>query len=230
MQSERLPLDPQLPLNEGTAARLEKAIEERAQQTLASDSALRVAVRESVRELRRGGMEAEAICATMAAYLRHIDKQRTAKGSGPVSIAAAGLFEKVAVWCLMDWQDEALHNAGPARNRSSPELTAAVRDLFDPVDPQPAALRIQSASELEYAIARAASQDARSIKALNESVRRVTRELKQDGLTPEAVLIAVKTIIRSAGPLTSSADTLAWSNEQLRQRISTWCIKEYFRV
>lgn len=81
--------------------------------------------------------------------------------------------------------------------------------------------------ELHIAVEHAAARSAASINTLRFAVRRFTAALKQDGASPEAVLISLKSIINSRTfPVVISAHD--WSSEDLRHQISTWCIEEFF--
>ena len=82
-------------------------------------------------------------------------------------------------------------------------------------------------TELHVAVARAAARSADSMAALRVAVRRFTVALQNDGATPEAVLIALKTVINSQTFRVTPTRNDS-SGEELRQLISTWSIEEFF--
>ncbi len=81
---------------------------------------------------------------------------------------------------------------------------------------------------LRTAVEQAASSNADSMEALRLTVCEFTSALRDKGVTPEGVLISLKTLLnnRSLPLIPPYAD---WSGYQLREQISTWCIKEFFR-
>jgi hypothetical protein len=81
---------------------------------------------------------------------------------------------------------------------------------------------------LLVAVERAASKDADSMVALRLVVRSFTDTLKDAGTTPERVLIILKALIHKRSPLVSTPHASDWTG-QLREKISTWCIEDYFR-
>jgi hypothetical protein len=64
--------------------------------------------------------------------------------------------------------------------------------------------------------------------ALRLAVRGFAVALRDEGTTPEAVLIILKTVVTSRTLPTIAPHTSDWRGDQLRERISTWCIEEYF--
>ena len=82
--------------------------------------------------------------------------------------------------------------------------------------------------ELQIAVEKAAMQSADSINALRLAVRRFTAALRDEGAQPEAVLIAIKSVINSK-VLTHVVDAREnWKQDELRQQISSWSIQEFF--
>lgn len=81
---------------------------------------------------------------------------------------------------------------------------------------------------LRIAMQHAAARDAESMEALRLSVCAFTAALKEEGTMPEAVLIALKSVIN--GGLIPPADRNHpdWSGYILRETMSTWCIDRYF--
>jgi hypothetical protein len=87
---------------------------------------------------------------------------------------------------------------------------------------QPACDRVREA------VVNAAARDAESMELLRASVGHFTTEMRGAGATPEAVLISLKALVNAGvGPVISH--TLDdWSGYILRDKMSTWCIDEYF--
>lgn len=82
---------------------------------------------------------------------------------------------------------------------------------------------------LLLAVKRAASNNASSMAALRAAVEEFTVTLKNDGATPEAVLITLKAVINNRAFPSVDAREPYSSGDPLRQKISTWSIKEFFR-
>lgn len=82
--------------------------------------------------------------------------------------------------------------------------------------------------ELHIAVEQAALRSAASINSLRFAVRRFTAALKQDGASPEAILITLKSVINSRTFPVVFNSTQDSSAEDLRHQISTWCIEEFF--
>ena len=82
---------------------------------------------------------------------------------------------------------------------------------------------------LRKGVERAASRNADSMEALRVAVCDFTAALKEKGTSPEGVLICLKALIAdqtfSLIPR-HPADLTAW---QLREQMSTWSIREFFR-
>jgi hypothetical protein len=83
---------------------------------------------------------------------------------------------------------------------------------------------------LRSAVERAASRNAESMEALRAAVCGFTVALRDEGLTPEGVLVVLKTVVNNRSLLVIAPHVSDWNGDQLRERISTWCIKEYFRA
>ncbi len=79
------------------------------------------------------------------------------------------------------------------------------------------------------AVEDAAARDAGSMKELRLAVRSFTVALRDIGTSPEHVLIALKTVINNRTLLAIAPHASDWNGDELREKISTWCIKEYFR-
>ena len=82
--------------------------------------------------------------------------------------------------------------------------------------------------ELCVEVERVATVSARSMNTLRAAVERFTAALRDDGASPEAVLIVLKKVVNSRAFIASGrGDEIG--GEELRQRISTWSIDEFFR-
>lgn len=110
-----------------------------------------------------------------------------------------------------------------ARSRSAcAELRRAAIAMNHPVPPE------HFCEQLHEAMEQAANRSAESMNLLRDTVRRFTIVLRNEGASPEAILIVLKSVInsRTFPPVVSSA--LDGTGERLRQQISTWCIEEFF--
>ncbi len=82
---------------------------------------------------------------------------------------------------------------------------------------------------LRVAVEDAASRDADSMRALHNAVAEFTATLRDAGTTPEAVLIRLKSVINDRSFVEITPHASDWSGHHLRERMSTWCIEEFFR-
>ena len=82
--------------------------------------------------------------------------------------------------------------------------------------------------ELHMAVERAANRSAVSIDALRLAVRRFTIALRDDGAPPEAILIALKTVINTRTFEVMPTIAGDWGVDDLRHLVSTWSIEEFF--
>jgi hypothetical protein len=78
------------------------------------------------------------------------------------------------------------------------------------------------------AVRDAASRDAESMKRLRVAIASFTIALRDVGTTPEKVLIALKTVINERSFAATTAHVSDWTGESLREKISSWCIEEFF--
>ena len=83
-------------------------------------------------------------------------------------------------------------------------------------------------AHLRMAVEQAASKSAESMETLRLAVCAFTLALRDEGVTPEAVLIRLKVAIHTE-TLTPLWSTSTWSGQHLHDTITTWCIKDYFR-
>ena len=82
--------------------------------------------------------------------------------------------------------------------------------------------------DLQSAVERAAQRSVDSMIALRIAVEHYTAALRNDGLKAEDVLISLKSVINSR----TFSVTRVYAGEyddDLRQQISTWSIKEFYR-
>jgi len=81
---------------------------------------------------------------------------------------------------------------------------------------------------LRAALERAAERSSESMEALRRAVCAFTVALRDEGITPEAVLISLKAAIHSEtlGPI---HHTSTLTGPRLQETVTTWCIKDYFR-
>lgn len=82
---------------------------------------------------------------------------------------------------------------------------------------------------LRKAVDEAAGRDANSMNSLRLAVRGFTLALREIGTSPEHVLIALKTVINNRTLVAIAPHASDWNGDELREMISTWCIKEFFR-
>ena len=80
---------------------------------------------------------------------------------------------------------------------------------------------------LRAAVVRAAARNADSMEALRVAVCAFTVALRDDGVTPEMVLISLKAAIKKQ-TLTPLWETSSLSGPSLQEMITTWCIRDYF--
>ena len=65
--------------------------------------------------------------------------------------------------------------------------------------------------------------------ALRAAVREFTVTLREQGTTPEHVLIALKNVIYNRSFPAIAVHPTEWaSGTRLHEKISTWCIEEFF--
>jgi hypothetical protein len=101
------------------------------------------------------------------------------------------------------------------------EATMAVRQ----------ALALADASRrLRGEVERAAVQDAFAMNALQRAVRDFTLAHRDDGLTPERVLIALKKLVDERSLPAVALPYSRKTSEVLREAVSTWSIKAYFNA
>ena len=92
---------------------------------------------------------------------------------------------------------------------------------------QEAISRADLSQRLRVAVEIAATKSQGSMEALRLAVCAFTKALRNEGVTPEAVLIRLKAAIQSE-TLLPLWRTSSWSGPQLHESIVTWCIMDYF--
>ncbi len=80
--------------------------------------------------------------------------------------------------------------------------------------------RAERSNALRVAVEEAATRSAESMLALRIAVVGFTTDLRDTGMTPEAVLIALKKVVRQRTD---------FAGIMMREKISSWCIEEYFK-
>lgn len=92
--------------------------------------------------------------------------------------------------------------------------------------PVPAA---EQCEKLRIAVEQAAERSSESMAALRYAVREFTTVLRDEGTSPEQVLIALKSVIYNRSFPAIAVHPTEWaSGTRLHERISTWCIEEFF--
>jgi|SRR5687767_3496807 len=82
-------------------------------------------------------------------------------------------------------------------------------------------------SRLHEAVERAAAKSSESMEALRLAVCAFTIALRDEGVTPEGVLISLKAAIHSE-TLIPAWQLSTLGGPHLREKITTWCIQDYF--
>ena len=82
---------------------------------------------------------------------------------------------------------------------------------------------------LRLAVERAAVKNAESMEGLRAAVADFTIALREQGTTPEAVLISLKNVIHNRSLPLILPHPSDRNSASLRETISTWCIEEFFR-
>lgn len=82
---------------------------------------------------------------------------------------------------------------------------------------------------LRKGVERAASRNADSMEALRVAVCEFTNALKEKGTSPEGVLICLKALIADQTFSLIPPHPSDLSGFQVREQISTWSIREFFR-
>jgi len=83
--------------------------------------------------------------------------------------------------------------------------------------------------ELHSAVERAAERSTESMNDLRQAVAQFTAALRLEGATPEAVLIALKSVVNSRTFPSARHYSPETNDDDLRQLISAWSIQEFFR-
>lgn len=88
----------------------------------------------------------------------------------------------------------------------------------------------EQCEKLRLAVEHAAGRSAESMAALRDAVREFTIVLKDEGTTPEHVLISLKNVIYNRSFPAIAVHPTEWATgSRLHEKISTWCIEEFFR-
>ena len=87
----------------------------------------------------------------------------------------------------------------------------------------------EQCEKLRVAVEQAAERSAESMAALRVAVREFTVVLRDEGTTPEHVLISLKNVIYNRSFPAIAVHPTEWaSGTRLHEKISTWCIEEFF--
>jgi hypothetical protein len=80
------------------------------------------------------------------------------------------------------------------------------------------------------ALANALKRPGQSDAAIHEAVCVFVRGRRAEAVKPEAVLIALKAIVRAASPRPVDNSLAGFHADEFVSRCVTWCIEEYFRL
>ena len=87
----------------------------------------------------------------------------------------------------------------------------------------------EQCEKLRLAVEQAAERSAESMNALRAAVREFTLVLRDEGTTPEHVLIALKNVIYNRSFPAIAVHPTEWaSGTRLHEKLSKWCIEEFF--
>ena len=88
----------------------------------------------------------------------------------------------------------------------------------------------EQCERLRVAVEFADSRSAESLAALHDAVREFTVVMKAEGINPEHVLLALKSVIYNRSFPMLAVHATEWaSGSRLHEKISTWCIEEFFK-
>jgi hypothetical protein len=82
--------------------------------------------------------------------------------------------------------------------------------------------------QLWHAVELAAARDAESMQALRAKVCELTVVLRDRGGSPEKVLITLKALISPGSLPLIAPHPSDWNGSKMRQKVSAWCIEEFF--
>jgi hypothetical protein len=111
---------------------------------------------------------------------------------------------------------------------SSATATCAAEFEMSVANVRHAISEADASRRLRLAVEVAASRDAIAMEALRVAVCEFTFALRQQGKTPEAVLIGLKHLIDNQVLPSIRTHPSDHGGHRLRASISTWCIKAYF--
>ena len=92
---------------------------------------------------------------------------------------------------------------------------------------QQAISQAELSEQLRIALGHAASKSRESMDALRIAVCAFTIALRDEGVSPEAVLINLKAAIRKQ-TLIPLWEISTWSGPTIHETVTTWCIQDYF--
>lgn len=88
---------------------------------------------------------------------------------------------------------------------------------------------VELCEQFWHAVEKAAARDAESMQALRVTVCEITALLRDRGTAPETVLITIKALLNLRSVPLIAPHPSDWNGSAMRQKVSTWCIDEYFR-
>ena len=102
--------------------------------------------------------------------------------------------------------------------------------LVSAVESPPFPIQRVSADRVRRAVVEAVQRHAKAIEALQLAIGECVRDLRDQGMTPEAMLVTMKAFIRqTAAAYPPPGRGPAWLTESVMENIVRWCINEYFR-
>lgn len=124
------------------------------------------------------------------------------------------------------------YNTAASRATSSAIASRPVPAFADVRDASLAPALVMPPAELcdglYRAVYEAAGREAESMNKLRVAVRQFTIALRDIGTPPEHVLIALKAVVNNRSRVAIAPHVSDWNGDDLREKISTWCIHEFF--
>jgi hypothetical protein len=110
------------------------------------------------------------------------------------------------------------------------EILKAVSKVHDERGELQLSTSEKESDRVRKALQNAAESDAESMRQLRLAITSFTVALRDIGTTPEHVLIALKTVINNRSLVADPPHLSDWSTQSLREKVSMWCIEEFFRI
>ncbi len=142
----------------------------------------------------------------------------------------------VADWMLMISRRKTVEQLRARRVAQQP-ATCSTGEITEAPDPNNTSARIVQLAipqagiceRLRKAVEVAALKDAESVDVLRKAVCDFTASLRDEGIQPEGVLISLKTMIQNRSIPPGIPASTDWNGSELREKVSTWSIEEFFR-